>query len=150
MPNQLPDTKTDGRQQKLIGLMLTNHEKLSIKKLAVIAGYAESYANGPIYQMINKPEFQSKLLSAYRASSTAHLPRLLKITENALNEYEKEPRLVIEKPAFIQNVRRDVGLATDEPAGKVQVVNIGTVNVLSQALRQLYSTPQEAEYEEME
>ncbi len=134
MPN-LPATTDNPRQDKLIGLLLTDNDNTPMPTLAQQAGYSKAYANTTLYNTIKTDTFQRKLINAYKASTTTQLPRLIRIQDNALKEYEKDSLLAINKPGMIQNLQRVTGVVQDE-AKAPQTVNINNLTIAQNVLEQ--------------
>ena len=137
MPDNLPATKQlNERQEALIQLMLANTEGRPIKELAVLVGYSKNYADGPLYQMINGPSFKAKLLEQAKAQELSkYMPKLMNISDKALDEYSTDPRLAIEKPALLRQLRQDVNLSKPEEKAVNQTINIQSLTVIRNGLR---------------
>jgi hypothetical protein len=128
-------TRTDPRQKTLIHLLLNNPKNTPVKTLAIQAGYSESYANGMLYYQMGQPAFKKKILQYARGREVANIPKLLKITDEALTAYSQDARLAIEKPALLKQLRQDVELSKPEEIARAPNINIGSLTVVRSGLR---------------
>ena len=106
---------------------------LPIKTCANKAGYAESYG----YSLVEKYKKQPKLRHRvdeilgmfpehYKSHCKLRLLQIAEIEQKALDEYEKKPRLVIDKPQLIKQVKQAAGVDLNEnaPSPKTPTINI--------------------------
>lgn len=142
LPTTQEPTK-DNRQELLVNFLLSDIDNTSIADLAIQAGYSHSYAKSTLYNMIKTDGFQRKLIQAYKASTTTQLPRLIRIQDKALKEYEKDALLAINKPAMIQNIQRVSGAVQDD-VRLPQTINIKSLTIAQNVLNQYMDTQEDS------
>lgn len=142
LPTTQEPTK-DNRQELLVNFLLSDIDNTSIADLAIQAGYSHSYAKSTLYNMIKTDGFQRKLIQAYKASTTTQLPRLIRIQDKALKEYEKDALLAINKPAMIQNIQRVSGAVQDD-VKLPQTINIKSLTIAQNVLNQYMDTQEDS------
>jgi len=117
---------------------------LSIKDAALKAGYSPIHATSCLYSQLRSPSFAAKMAEYIKSAPAARrnlallrLPRLSKIEDNILAKAEADPEYAIKASKTVEREYRLAGLLQDEQA-RPQVVQIGTINVIQQALSVLY------------
>jgi hypothetical protein len=55
------------------------------KEAAIEAGFSESYADSRLYQRINSPEFQQKIIDYAKANNVLNLPKIATLECKAIN-----------------------------------------------------------------
>lgn len=133
-------TKPNGeeRRNRLVDLILKDDKQTPISDLAIEAGYAESYAKTHVYDLMASETFKSQLLKKAKAYELARVPRIIKLADNALKQYEKDTRLVIEKPTLYQSMRKDLELSKPEET-------TGNTYIAINTLQQLVATGNQAQ-----
>ena len=106
-----------------------------VKSCADKAGYAESYG----YKLVEKYKKVPKLRQSvdqilnmfperYRSVCKLRLPQIAEIEGKALQEYENKPKLAIQKPALLKQVKQAGGIDLGEPdTAKPITINIKSI-----------------------
>jgi hypothetical protein len=106
---------------------------LPIKTCAKLAGYSDEYG----YQLVREYKYNPKvrhsveqILSdmpeAYRSVCRIRLPQIANIEGKALQEYENDPKLAIDKPQLLKQVKQAGGVDLNE---HVQPPKAPTINI---------------------
>jgi len=137
----MPDIQPTSMESAFID-GLTNG--LPIKTAALNAGYSQNVAESAIYTKLRSPSFASKVGEYLKTVPTARkqlallrIPDLLDIERNILDVAKADPEYALKASKTIEREYRLAGLLQDEQA-RPQVVQIGTINVIQQALSVLY------------
>ncbi len=110
---------------------------LSTKQAALDAGYSESTAESSIYQMIKKPNFQTRLREYILAHNIIDIPRVINLESRAIEAIEEmfnddEPDKAIDKlsklSATFKRKLQDAGLSEQDETRKT--INISGVQNL--------------------
>lgn len=130
-------TKQNGeeRRNRLIDLILKDNKQTPISDLAIEAGYAESYAKTHVYDLMASETFKTQLLKKAKAYELTRVPRIIKLAGDALEQYEKDARLVIEKPSLYQSMRKDLELSKPEESAGPMTINVNNMTVVRSGLR---------------
>ena len=108
-----------------------------VKTCADKANYAESYG----YKLVEKYKKVPKLRRSvdeilnmfperYRSVCKLRLPQIAEIEGKALDEYENKPKLAINKPALLKQVKQGAGVLTEEDRPVGTTININEVQKL--------------------
>lgn len=116
---------------------------LPIKTCAKLAGYSNEYG----YQLVREYKYNPKvrhsveqILSdmpeAYRSICKLRLPQIAEIEGKALLEYDNDPRLAIDKPQLLKQVKQagGVDLSEQAPPPKAPTINIREIRLIHQDL----------------
>jgi len=101
------------------------------------AGYAKSYGYKLVEQWKNKPNLRHKVdqilnmfPEQYHAICKLRLPQIAEIEGKALDEYEKKPRLAIDKPQMLKQLKQGAGVDLGEaPPPRPVTINIGDMKL---------------------
>jgi len=103
-----------------------------IKTCANKAGYAESTGYAMVQKYKKQPKLRHKVdqilnmfPEQYRAICKLRLPQIAEIEGKSLDEYEKKPRLAIDKPQLLKQLKQagevDLGEPTAPPKATINV-----------------------------
>ena len=112
-----------------------------IKTCADLSGYSESYSYKLVEKYKDRPSTRTqvdRILNAfpehYRAICRLRLPQIAEIDGKALDEYGKDPRLAVDKPQLLKQLKQCAGIDMNEVAPTKNVVTINYAD-----LRMLHS-----------
>lgn len=114
---------------------------LPINLCAKLCGYKPGYGYQLNRELKNDPKVRqsveqilSDMPKAYRSICKARLLQIANIEGKGLNEYENNPKLTIDKPQLLKQIKQGAGvnLNEEEPAPKQPTVNIGEIRLFWQ------------------
>jgi len=114
---------------------------LPIKTCAKLSGYKPSYGYQLVREYRNNPnvarsvqQIISDMPEAYRSICRLRLAQVSEIEGKALDEYEDDPKLAIEKPQLLKQVKQaggvDLGEKDTPPATTINIKAIERVQVM--------------------
>ena len=130
----------DGNKQDIFYLYM--FFGLPIKTCAKLAGYQLNYA----YKLVQKykhnaitrerlSEITNLFPEQYKSICKLRLAEMADIEGAALNEYRRDPKLAIDRPALLKQIKQGAGVLTDDAIPGAQMVNIEKLMVLQNIMR---------------
>ena len=121
-----PETQEQSREEIFIrNLSICK----SVKEAAILAGYSESYADGPLYLKIKKESFQNKVREFYKGTSVAILPRISLVEQNVVKACLEDVGKVPKLAAMLKQIKQAAGVLAQE-APSAPTINIQELKVL--------------------
>lgn len=124
--------KHDDKHKKWLKFHLLRMFNVPTQLSAKIAGYHENYG----YRLLNKYRNQPKIRESlkrfindlpddYRNVCALRLPQVAAIEGKVLQKYEKDPKLAIDKPQLLKQIKQGAGIDLHEG----QTPTVGTINI---------------------
>lgn len=123
-----------------------------IKSCAKLAGYSESYSYNLVQKYSNQPKLRQRVdeilnlfPEQYRAVCKLRLPQIAEIEAKALGEYEDKPRLAIDKPQLLKQLKQGSGvdLADNPGPPPPMTFNVKEMRLMVSALAPDHAKPPE-------
>ena len=108
-----------------------------------LAGYTESYSYKLVSQYNKQPKlrhtidkFLNVMPERYQSICKLRLAEIAEIEGAAIQEYRKDPKLLIDKPQLAKSIKQSAGVLGEEHP-QAQTINVGSINVLMQNMHKM-------------
>ena len=123
--------KPSKKNEKWLKFHLLRMFGIDTQLSAKIAGYNSQYGYKLIEKYRNTPKirhtleaFVNSMPDDYRLMCKLRLPQVAEIERKALAEYQDKPKLAIDKPALLKQVKQGAGVLVDDDRPAIQFINV--------------------------